>query len=353
MFFSNIKIKNLRIISEIELNPSTGINIIEGVNGAGKTSILEALYLLARNRSFKSSSIKHIIKTDQKIINISAKINHSNGYIAHISLSKSSNLSRFTINGQQQNSLAAIAKSLPIGIITPEIHRIIDEGPNHRRRLLDWGVFHVEHNYQLLMSNYRKVLLQRNKALQQNINSISIWDKQLTSLSKDITVKRSAYLGQLTGILNLYLKSFFKSEDFDVDYYKGWNDKYTLEDCLLKSLPIDKKRGFTTLGPHRADIKIKYKSKPAHDILSRGQQKILASLLILSNMTCLKKTTNQSGILLFDDINSELDSNNLSTIIDLIYDSNHQAFLTTINRLNVDFSGKDIEMFHVEHGKII
>lgn len=353
MNITNIKIQNLRLIKNIELDPYSGINLIIGNNGAGKTTILEALYLLARNRSFKSSSIKNIIRQEQNDLTIKASINHSNGYTQHLALQKTKNQTRFTINGQPQKKLTTIAKSLPIGIITPNIHRIFEEGPIHRRRLIDWGVFHVEHNYQSLVKDYRKVLLQRNAALQKDILLVKIWDEQFLKISEEITLKRMDYLKQMSFYVNKYLNSFPIFENVDFDLYTGWNTKYSLTDCLYNSLVNDSKRGFTSVGPHRADVVIKIKSKYAKEVLSRGQQKILATLLVLANLSCLKQKTNESGILLYDDINSELDLNNLNKIISLIISEDIQAFITTLNGAYKNDESRAIKVFHVEHGEII
>jgi DNA replication and repair protein RecF len=153
-----IKIENLRNITKADISPHKGLNIIIGYNGAGKTTLLEAIYLLARARSFRQKRHGRLIKEGTERLNLFAQLQTKEKQIHKIGLQKSASKTEIRKDGQNLKRLSDLAKTIPLTIITPNIQRIIEEEPQHRRRLLNWGLFHVEHGYGELVNRYNKIL---------------------------------------------------------------------------------------------------------------------------------------------------------------------------------------------------
>ncbi len=195
--------------------------------------------------------------------------------------------------------------------------------------------------------------MQRNSALQIDTKSINVWNNQLAILSQQITSKRMEYLEHLTIKITILLNKFFSQNNFTFSYAQGWDNKMTFEESLAKSFIKDKEKGYTSVGPHRADLQIKFNDRPAKEILSRGQQKIIATLLVLTNMSLLRNNTKESGIFLFDDIHAELDEKNLHELMNIIKTEKLQTFMTTTKLDQKNLDDESFKMFHVEQGEIV
>ncbi len=135
---------------------------------------------------------------------------------------------------------------------------------------------------------------------------------------------------------------------------QGWKEEFTLAEALDRNSKIDKERGFTSCGPHRSDLKILQDGKPIKNIFSRGETKIAAAIMLLSQTKILEDRTGESPVLLVDDLHSELDSERYANLLKLIEDMNVQSFVTTLDsdRSKNLISADACQMFHVEHGDI-
>lgn len=327
--------------------------MITGSNGAGKTTILESIYLLARNRSFRTKHTKNLISTDKQEFIINAKLIQQDGSKKNLGIKKATNKSDIHLNEIKIGKLSDLARSMPIGIITPNIHKLLDSGPIYRRRLIDWGLFHVEHGYADLFTKYKKVLHQRNSAIKQKKLDFKIWDIQLAMYGEELADLRKGYLNRLYEIFFGYTKNFDDLRNIQFNYKKGWSETETLRQTLQNKFCNDEKRGFTQSGPHRSDMEILSGRVPAIEFLSRGQQKTVAILLILSQMSLQNKLVDEKPILLFDEITAELDWQRLQKILEIIDSLNCQAFLTSLNAIdNINLHDFEIETFHVEHGEL-
>jgi DNA replication and repair protein RecF len=353
LIIEKLKISNLRIIESINLKPGAKLNLITGSNGAGKTTILESIYLLARSRSFRTKHTKNLISTDKQEFIINAKLIQQDGSKKNLGIKKTPNRLDIHLNEIKIEKLSDLARSMPIGIITPNIHKLLDGGPIYRRRLIDWGLFHVEHSYAELFAKYKKVLHQRNSALKQKNIDYKIWDVQLARYGEELTDFRSDYLNRLYKIFISYTKKFNDLDNIQFNYKKGWSETETLRQTLKNKISKDEKRGFTQSGPHRSDMEILIGRVLATEFLSRGQQKTVAILLILSQMSLQNELVDENPILLFDEIAAELDGKRLKKILEIVDSLNCQAFLTSLNTIdNIDLHEFKIERFHVEHGEL-
>ncbi len=335
MILSDLKIHHVRTIASanVQLNPR--FNFIIGPNGSGKTSILEALYLLSCGHSFRSREIAPIISYEHTNLTVFARASDN----STVSIQKSKALpTQIKLNNQFCATTSQLAYALPCQILYADIFQIIDAGSSVRRSLLDWGLFHVKPSYLGLWKEYKKVLKQRNALLKQSVSYEQFipWDKQLSLLAYKLDCLRQEYFEQWQ-IKFLEVLSSITTTSCSIDYYKGWDKKQTgrpLEDLLAEHFHSDKQRQFTQLGAHQADIIIESNDIKAKQILSRGQQKIILIALKLAQGTLL----NQECLYLFDDLPAELDELHQKKLLAYLVNHNGQYVITATNLMNLDLA---------------
>ncbi|WP_369161225.1 DNA replication/repair protein RecF [Candidatus Thiodiazotropha sp. LNASS1] len=354
MHIETIKIENLRNIANAELSPHKKINIIVGCNGAGKTTLLESIYLLARARSFRQQKTGRLIREGEEHLNLFTSLQTATNNRHHIGLRKTVSGTLIRKDGENLKKRSDLAKSIPLSIITPNIQRIIEDDPKNRRRLLNWGMFHVEHEYANLVNRYKKALIQRNNALRGSREQIKVWDRQLIQLGNEIDRRMSEYTKSWNETVNTIIDVTGLIKPISLKVKQGWKEEFTLAEALDRNSKIDKERGFTSCGPHRSDLKILQDGKPIKNIFSRGETKIAAAIMLLSQTKILEDRTGESPVLLVDDLHSELDSERYANLLKLIEDMNVQSFVTTLDsdRSKNLISADACQMFHVEHGDI-
>lgn len=353
MFLTQLDIRQVRNISDIKLVPSKRCNYIYGANASGKTSILEAIYLLSIARSFRTTHIKHVISHDSSNLQIFGRIKNNNELTA-IGLERSLKKTRIRINGSDVKQVSQLSALLPVQIINPDVHKLLEQGPKYRRQFIDWGVFHVEHAFLQSWQHYYRVLKQRNAALRskQPINTIKLWDEQLIQHAKIITLSRENYLLRFIPIFNKYVEKLM-GLSVELSYQRGWNAEYSFTDSLQQSFDKDTFKGFTTLGPHRSDLEIFCKGNLVQNCFSRGQQKLLVCAMRLAQISHLKLETNQQSILLVDDLAAELDLEHRQSLIELLIDTQAQLFVTATEHNSFELPPEiESKMFHVEHGNL-
>jgi DNA replication and repair protein RecF len=347
-------IENLRNISNAEISPHKKINIIHGSNGAGKTTLLEAIYILARARSFRQKNSDPLIKEGTEKLNLFTILHTAKNTKHQIGLQKSNKKTEIRKDGKNLRKLSDLAKSIPLTIITPNIQRIIEEDPKHRRRLLNWGLFHVEPEYGELANRYKKILVQRNKALRVSPAQINVWDRQLISIGDEIYSSMEKYSEIWNETLNSIVKSTQIIKPIHLNIKKGWKEGETFADALERNRKTDQERGFTSCGPHRSDVRLIQDGKMIKNTFSRGEAKIAAVFMLLSQTKMLADRLGEYPILLADDLHSELDYLRYNTLLTLIDELNLQSFITTLEFDNKQQSiaTDAYQVFHVEHGEL-
>ena len=143
MYLDKLQVRNVRAIQNADLQFSPSINIVTGINGSGKTSLLESIYLLGVGRSFRSNQIKSIINNNSDDLTVYGKLSKPGADSLGISRDKSGKF-KVRINNIDQNKLSSLARYLPVLVITPDSYKLLTSGPQHRRQFLDLSVFHVE-----------------------------------------------------------------------------------------------------------------------------------------------------------------------------------------------------------------
>jgi len=361
MWINDLTVQNCRSISKASLQLSPQLNIITGKNASGKTSLLEAIYLLSSGRSFQTSHITDVIRHKQKSILVTASMCFEDAVSSHIGIEKSLKKTRIRINKENINSQAELSRVLPITIIHPDSIRLISGAPSYRRAYIDWIAFYLYPEFYPKWKSYQRILKQRNLCLKdhKHLYSLEKWTEELVSLQPDITDFRMRAIKKLEPIIKNSASKLLKNKQIDLEFQSGFPPNINLEfDSLIrfysdkKNYDLATKR--TSYGAHKANIKFLIDSKPAERTASRGQLKLLCVALLLSQSKTIQNIegkVDNKGILLFDDFTSELDSNNEISLIEYLFTLNQQTILTTTDS---ELMGKDFKakMFHVKHGDI-
>lgn len=310
---TRLQLSQFRNLNNTTLSLSGNVNLFIGDNGAGKTSLLESIYLLGHGRSFRCSRLQKTIQHNTKNWLITAntetaceEINSTQqlGMTYDINLGKS-----IKVNQKSHTNLSELAKALPMIYIGADSHFTMQSGPQARRLLINWGLFHVEHAFNKQWQQYQRILTQRNAALKArcSINELNQWDMPLAELGEAIQLKHKSYLDSLAPIAIDLFEKLSGLTDIEISYKSGWSPEKPLLSCLNEQQRKDQLLGYTQSGPHRADIQCLYQKRPCQDVLSQGQSKILAYSIKLAQGLHLKKISGHSPIYLIDDMASELD----------------------------------------------
>ena len=349
---TQLTVSNLRNITELQLHPTTGINLILGENGSGKTSLLEAIYLLAMGRSFRTRSLKNAIQFEQQQLQITALT--SSELPVGLQYHKNEGL-KIRLNRAPLKRLSDLASQLPLQFVPANCHQFFEQGPRYRRQLLDWGLFHVEPSFNTHWQSYKKILQQRNSALRQQkpIREIQLWDTHLASHGEAITALRYRQLERLLNefsVLFVRLCPDYNGADFTLKYRNGWLKEKSLAQVLTDSIDRDRQLGYTRSGSHAADWGFKINDSDPIEMFSRGQQKLFFLALCMTQANMAEQKNQDRSILLLDDISSELDRNHQQNVLNEIALLPVQSFITATDL--VLENNQNSKLFHVERGKI-
>ncbi len=352
MSLKQLRILNVRNLTDIDIEPCSGLNVFYGANASGKTSLLESISILGTARSFRTHHIKQIIQYTKSGLTVFGQLNDGQAIIP-IGIEKTKTSTTVRIQGQSLKQSSELTKLLPVVSLHPELHRLVSEGPKFRRQFLDMGVFHVEHHFLSLWQDYHKILRQRNAALRQEQTDslIKVWDKELIKYAEQINLMRQNYLARLQVYYETTAHTLLGFVP-EIRYHSGWSKDLDFATALADGFNNDKEKRYTGSGPHRADIKFSYQGTPVQHCFSRGQQKMLVTILLLSQALLLREKQQQC-IILVDDLAAELDTEHRQLFIKLLFDTQAQCFITLTdpNLLNID-SDSNIKMFHVKHGTV-
>jgi DNA replication and repair protein RecF len=331
----------------LEFSPE--LNLIAGPNGAGKTSILEAIFLLGRGRSFRTRISEKLIRHGQQSLTVFGRTDDVPPAVAGVEITREGTRAR--IDGRDAESLLALSSVLPVQSIDPDIHKIIDQGPERRRRWLDWLVFHVEPTFSDQWTRYQRALKQRNAALRAGSQDAAMWDAALVGHGVAMTSARQDALARLDPYLQA-LFARFAGLEVSVSFHAGWGQDHALADALRINATRDLERGTTTSGPHRADIVLRLKGRSARETLSRGQQKLTAVAMIVAQLKLLQAERGMRAALLLDDPAAELDAKNLQLLFDELAALKCQMIATSLSPETTLFQAPKAT-FHVEQGRVI
>lgn len=361
-----LHVNNFRNIAEAKLFPSLGFNLIYGDNGSGKSSLLEAIYTLGYGRSFRSNHLRDLIRRGTGNFVVYSESISTAAFEPHKAGIKKAKSGPTEIRINSSNgTLSELVRLNPVQLFSPSSVSLILDGPSERRRLLDWGLFHVEHQGYFNWSRFNKLLKQRNALLKQkkfDLIQAKVWDNELATYGELVAQDRFHYLSALLPYIKQFLDLFLENYHFEIDLLPGWaTQKYkSYFEALQDKLDLDLQYGFTSQGPQTADIKFKafYKDEAlgdAKDVLSRGELKKLVLAIKLAQTKHFMEVKRKKCIFMIDDITSELDHHSVQLVCNSLNKLNTQVFMTVIDKsflLEMYSFENNIKVFHVEHGLI-
>jgi len=351
MPLSWFRVEQFRCLAGVELQLDLEANLFVGPNASGKTSLLEAAFFLGRGRSFRSRRLDALIRCGQDAFVLAGR---SEGGAAPVVLEVRAQRAgtEWRAGGAAVGGVAEVAGIFPAQVIDPEIHKLLEGGPSHRRRFLDWGVFHVEPSFLATWRRYHQALRQRNAALKQECGDrdVAAWEQELAVGGEELARQRGAYLERLTAPLQEAGRALL-GEGVSLLYSRGWDEDRPLLEALEMSRGRDRRYRATQPGPHRGDITVEVAGRPAKDRVSRGQQKLVAAALMLAQLRVQEQERPGRSALLLDDPAAELDRENLARLMAAVRSIPAQLWVTS---LHGDIPGlpERTRMFHVERGVI-
>jgi DNA replication and repair protein RecF len=326
-----VQVTDFRCLQSAALELDPQFTLISGPNASGKTSLLEALYVLGRGRSFRTRRLEHLIRHGTSQFVVFGEVQTADRLIP-LGVEGTTSGVRARIGGTNASSLAELALLFPVQIIDPEVHRLIEEGPNRRRQFLDWGVFHVDRSFLGHWQRFRHALKQRNAALKSNQPRavVSVWDPDLVSYGERVTAARDHYVALLAPRAQVIARNLLGME-LSLSYRPGWLRELSLPEALQQSWSHDQESGLTQVGPHRAELGIRLNGAAVKDRISRGQQKLLAATLLMAQLKLFPEGGAVQPSLLLDDPAAELDDERLGSLISEVSGHAVQLIVTTLH----------------------
>lgn len=350
-------LSGFRNIVEERLDLSPHLNIFFGKNGSGKTSVLEALYVLSCGRSFRA------IKLDS-VVNVAAAeatvfIEAAGGVRLGFTRSKTGENS-LKLSGVIQSNWEAAARAIPTQVIDANSFALLEGGPRFRRQFLDWGAFHVEPEFVRSWRSLKKCLANRNSLLKRGVRDpaeIKIWTEKYVAAAASVDRARATYFdGFRENFYSVYadLDPNFAGR-VELSYSRGWPSHDHLLDALAASYETDCRYGATQIGPQRADLLFRIGRDSVKEILSRGQQKVLVCALKIAQGRYFSESIGKECLYLVDDLPNELDADNSLNVLHKLMELKAQIFVTCVDSndlLSAPSKKHKMSLFHMEHGII-
>lgn len=354
MTLQSILVEDFRCVERAELELHPRFNLIAGENASGKTTLLEAIFILGRGRSFRTAQTESLVRTTASAFQLLGRISGSAGWNRPLGMRFGRAGMQIRYSERPVRALSELATILPVQAIDPEVHRLIEGGPQERRRYLDWGVFHVEPNFIGHWRRYQRALRQRNAGLkaEQPEALIRIWDGDLIEAGEEVARLRDRYLGTLVDHVSVVAERLLGAP-VHLALSRGWSADRSLADAIAVAWTRDRARGLTHNGPHRADLVVRFEGSLAKDRVSRGQQKLVAAALLLGQLHCDAALGSELAGLLLDDPAAELDEDHLKRLLAEVSGLPAQLVVTSLDPCNPALQAlSDGHRFHVEHGVV-
>ena len=326
------KLKNFRNYDECFVDFFDGTNLISGGNGQGKTNLVEAVMLMALTKSPRTSHDEDLKKENTMYAEAEICVERSFGDLTIKCTFDEQQKKKFFINSNEVKKMSEVFGNLVAVYFSPNDLKIVSSSPSERRDFMDTDISQLSGSYYTLIQRYDKVLFQRNKLLkmvhnkQDLIDQIGIWDSQLAHLAGLIVKTRKNFIQKLLIPANETMKFMSKDADeLSISYVGAKGEKaQEIELEILKSLEnnIDKdmELGYTSIGPHRDDIKFELNGRDSKIFASQGQQRSIVLALKIAETIVFENEIGEKPVLVLDDVFSELDSTRQKKIYEKLKD---------------------------------
>src|SRR5215213_4532038 len=340
MLLESIEAHNFRNLGG-EIHWGGGLNVISGDNGQGKTNWLEAIYLLATTKSFRTQRPQEAIRFGENLSVVRGRVARTQDVHRDLQVTLQGSSKTLSLNGKRE-SVASYLSQLHVVPFTADELEVVRGGPDARRRFLDRGVVSLHHSYVQTLADYQRVIKQKNRLLQDisdsetNIENarglIEPWNEQVASLGATIDRARRDYVERLGQSLQQRL---FEREEITIRHVSALEGKGDLEDyeALLKErlrlrLNAEIASGYSLIGPHRDDLEILFDGRDLRTYGSSGQQRSALILLDLAAISVYYLWHNEYPLFLMDDVDAELDKRRIGHLLEYL-EGRTQTFITT------------------------
>ena len=360
---SRLQLSDFRNYGTAEADLSPSLNVILGDNGSGKTSLLEAIYFIGSGgRSFRGGRLSRLVRDGAEAATLYAEVTTA-GDMHRLGVRRTpGGIDAIKLNGQTPRALSEVAALLPVLALHPTSVELVFGSSQLRRRFMDWGMFHVEHQFMPVWRAGSAALKQRNALLRTGRPSsreLGFWNQQLAQTSDRIEGLRRGYLAALQRGLDEALVVLAPELKIRLRLQTGLQKDESYGQALERLQPDDLRRGFSQAGFHRSDIRIESHGVVARDRLSRGQAKLVAYGMVLAQLPLISQA-GKVCTLLVDDLAAELDEEHRNQLLGYLATTGHQTLITALDMPqwaaivndNNALQAVDSKMFHVEHGKL-
>ncbi len=309
MRINQLRLKDFRNYKNLDISFHPKVNIFMGNNAQGKTNLLEAIYITSLGKSFRTGKDWEMIRFEMPFFRVEVDA-CKDGEVLLIDMAVSQEKKGIKIDGLKATKTSDLLENIYTVIFSPEDLKIVKDEPEKRRRFIDREITQLRPSYYQNLTCYKKALVQRNALLKDcNLNeeNLNVWDESLAYYGHRIMEQREIFISKLDTISRQLHNDITEGkETLEVIYEKDCCED--LLEKLTRSHRRDRMRGTTGAGPHRDDLKILVNGVDIRPYGSQGQQRTAALSLKLSELQLIKEETGEEGILLLDDVLSELDA---------------------------------------------
>lgn len=357
MHVRELQLRGFRNLQALRWQPGRCLNFISGANGAGKTSLVEAVHLLSHGRSFRCAQADPMIQSGESSFEVFADCAGVEGARVTLGMARGDWGWQLRRDRVEVPTLAEFVGSAAVVTVEPESSILVNGPGELRRRFLDWSLFHVEPEFLGTWRRYMRALRQRNSALRlgAGAQAIAAWEPALVDAGERMDATRRALLERLRPLIIEVLSELASSlVVVDIGYRSGWAGGGGLAQALQEGRESDRERRFTQRGPHRADWRLVLADQTSPEHWSRGQCKLLATACLLAQARLHWLRTGAWPVLIVDDLASELDMEHRMRVLSWLRASSAQVLITgTGFDSNWRTSAEESDRwFHVEQGQL-